>query len=137
MNIPLGGDYPPVADAGNSRIEWARIDGIATIQLDGSGSYDEDKDPLTYLWTWPGGSATGVNPTIQLTQGIYTIILDVNDGLNTAYRFGRNRGIGSLGGRCSPRLMNYSSETISVLKTSPFRPIFQKSPVMKSIFSLL
>jgi len=35
---------------------------------------------VDYTWTWNGGSATGVNPTIQLGLGTHEITLVVNDG---------------------------------------------------------
>jgi hypothetical protein len=48
---------PPVADAGGSYD--MECDGQPTaVQLDGAGSWDPDRDPLTYAWTTscPGGS---------------------------------------------------------------------------------
>jgi len=55
-----GKDYPrlrwenniPVAIAGPNQTAYAWIDGIADVNLDGSGSYDDDGDPLTYLWSY-------------------------------------------------------------------------------------
>jgi hypothetical protein len=74
----------PVANTGPDQTVYAWIDDIADVNLDGSGSYDEDDDELTYLWTWTIGSQTYaaniVNPTIELPVGQYVISLIVNDG---------------------------------------------------------
>ena len=76
----------PVADAGLNRVVFVG----ETVQLDGSGSYDANLDPLTYSWNFadePKGSsvqlsdATVVNPTfVPDMQGIYIVSLVVNDG---------------------------------------------------------
>jgi len=73
-------NHPPVADAGPDQTVHVASDCMATVTLDGSGSYDPDGDPLTYTWTWDGGTATGVNPEIHLPPSIYTITLVVYDG---------------------------------------------------------
>ncbi|KAF5428323.1 MAG: hypothetical protein C5S41_00360, partial [Candidatus Methanomarinus sp.] len=71
---------PPIADAGEDQvIEQDNLDGTS-VTLDGSGSSDPDGDPLTYSWTWTGGSAIGESPTISLPLGATTITLVVNDG---------------------------------------------------------
>ena len=50
------------------------------MQLDGSGSSDSDGTIVTYQWSWPGGSAEGVNPSIELTrEGPVDILLTVTD----------------------------------------------------------
>jgi len=76
----------PVADAGLNRVVFVG----EPVQLDGSGSYDANLDPLTYSWNFvdePKGSVvqlsdtTIVNPTfIPAIQGIYIVSLVVNDG---------------------------------------------------------
>jgi hypothetical protein len=75
---------PPVADAGPNQTVYAWSDGLADVTLDGSGSYDEDGDAISYLWTWQidtiAYEANGVNPTIELPLGEHTINLVVNDG---------------------------------------------------------
>ena len=74
----------PVADAGPNQVVYARINGIAEVTLDASNSYDADGDALTYLWKWSidgnDYETNGVNPTIELPIGQYTIELVVNDG---------------------------------------------------------
>lgn len=75
---------PPVANAGPAQIVRAGLDGTATVALDGSNSSDADADPLTFTWAWLAGANTyltnGINPTIALPPGTYTIQLLVNDG---------------------------------------------------------
>jgi Ca-activated chloride channel family protein len=73
---------PPIADAGPDQVvEQDSRDGTS-VALDGSGSTDDGRiQPLTYTWTWAGGSATGVNPTIILPLGgPITVTLTVYDG---------------------------------------------------------
>jgi len=71
---------PPVADAGpDQTVDATTIDG-ANVILDGSGSSDPDDDSLIYNWSWDGGTANGVSPTISLPRGTTTVTLVVNDG---------------------------------------------------------
>jgi hypothetical protein len=78
-------NQPPIAEAGEDQTAYAWIDGIAEVDLDGSGSSDPDCNELTYYWSWviDGNTyeANGVNPTIELPVGVHTIQLIVNDGL--------------------------------------------------------
>ena len=74
---------PPVADAGPDQpdVEQDLLQG-GTVTLDGSGSTDDGRmQPLTYTWTWDGGTATGVSPTVVLPLGgPTTVTLTVFDG---------------------------------------------------------
>ena len=74
----------PVADARPNQVAYAWIDGIAEVTLDGSGSYDDDGDELTYLWKWSidriDYDTNGVSPTIEQPVGQHTTELIVNDG---------------------------------------------------------
>ena len=74
-------NQPPVADAGaDQMVEQAYYQG-ADVILDGSGTTDDGcMECLTYTWTWAGGSATGVNPTVSLPLGPTTVTLSVDDG---------------------------------------------------------
>jgi len=75
-------NLPPVADAGDDQtVEQTSHDG-AEVTLDGSGSTDDDKiEPLTYTWTWDGGSADGVTPPpVTFPLGKTTVKLTVYDG---------------------------------------------------------
>jgi len=78
-------NHQPIADAGPDQTVYAWIDGIADVNLDGSGSYDADGDELTYSWSWTidGNTceANDVKPSIELPVGQHTIQLIVNDGL--------------------------------------------------------
>jgi hypothetical protein len=79
-------NYPPVANAGPNQTVFVGN----TVQLDGSGSFDADGDPLTYHWSFasvPAGSAatlsssTAVKPTFTADKpGSYVVQLVVNDG---------------------------------------------------------
>jgi hypothetical protein len=87
-------DYPrlwwenavPVAVAGPNQIAYAWLDGYADVNLDGSGSYDDDNDVLDYYWSWTidGNTyeANGVNPMVELPVGEHTIELVVDDGID-------------------------------------------------------
>lgn len=76
--------YRPVANAGiNKTVSEGTV-----VQLDGSGSYDEDGNPITYLWTAPAGITLDDNtlqkpgftaPEVNVNT-IYDFTLVVNDG---------------------------------------------------------
>jgi len=80
-------NHQPLADAGPNQVAYAAfIDGYIDVNLDGSGSYDDDNDPLDYYWSWTINSnnyeANGVSPAIQLPAGKHTIELVVDDGID-------------------------------------------------------
>jgi hypothetical protein len=71
---------PPVAKAGpDQTVERTSPEG-AEVELDCSGSSDPDGDPITCEWTWGGGSASGMNPTVTLPPDLTTVTLIVSDG---------------------------------------------------------
>jgi hypothetical protein len=71
---------PPVANAGADQTVECEGPAGASVTLDGSASSDPDNDPLTYTWTGPFGTASGVSPTVTLPYGTSTVSLVVNDG---------------------------------------------------------
>ncbi|MGE5841729.1 MAG: PKD domain-containing protein [Deltaproteobacteria bacterium] len=80
----------PVALAGYNQVVLVGD----TVNLDGSGSYDADSDPITYTWSitsQPSGSTTQlmganmVDPSfVSDVQGLYTLSLVVGDGLEAS-----------------------------------------------------
>ena len=68
----------PVADPGGPYLGAVNTD----IAFDGSGSSDEDGDPLTYAWSFgDGNTGSGTTPTHSYGEaGIYDVCLTVNDG---------------------------------------------------------
>jgi hypothetical protein len=74
------GNRPPEANAGPDQTVERTSQQGAEVQLDGSDANDPDDDALTYEWSWPGGSAVGVNPVVTLAPGLTTITLTVSDG---------------------------------------------------------
>lgn len=75
---------PPVANAGPNQVAYVWNNRKANVTLDGSASYDENGDVLSYLWRWSidgnDYEANRVSPTIELPAGVHTIELVVNDG---------------------------------------------------------
>ena len=76
-------NHIPVVDAGENQIVYAFVDGYAEVQLDGSGSFDEDGDVLEYFWYNDANEliATGAEPNVLLPVGEHVIELIVNDGI--------------------------------------------------------
>ena len=84
--VVTSGNVRPVADAGVNQIVLV----LDTVYLDGSGSYDANKDPFTYSWYFsskPKKSTTElidytlVNPSFTPEiEGEYIVSLIVNDG---------------------------------------------------------
>jgi hypothetical protein len=69
---------PPIAAVGGPYFGETTI----PILFDGTGSFDPEGQPLTYLWDF-GDGATGTGPTpshIYPNPGTYTVSLVVNDG---------------------------------------------------------
>jgi PKD domain/FG-GAP repeat len=76
----LTSNRPPDADAGPPQTVSAGADCLAAVTLDGSASSDPDGDTLTYAWTGPFGTASGVSPQVTLPLGTHTVSLTVDDG---------------------------------------------------------
>lgn len=73
-------NQPPAADAGpNQSVPDTDDNPGESASLDGSGSSDPDGTLSNYAWTWVGGSASGMNPTVDLPDGTTIITLTVTD----------------------------------------------------------
>jgi len=84
LTVTVLENLPPVADAGpDQTVEQTSIAG-AEVVLDASASSDPRNDTLTYNWTWTGGSAVGVNPTVLFPAGTTNVTLTVSDGVFNA-----------------------------------------------------
>ncbi|WP_160164147.1 malectin domain-containing carbohydrate-binding protein, partial [Nafulsella turpanensis] len=80
VNEAPAGNSAPVADAGADQTVTAGSDGTASVALDGSASADADGSISSYSWKESGVEiATGVNPSVNLAVGSYTIALTVTD----------------------------------------------------------
>jgi parallel beta-helix repeat protein len=78
VTSPSPSNSPPVADAGfDQTINVGR-----QLLLDGSGSMDPDKDPLSYSWDFGDGDmGSGIQVSHAYTvPGLYTATLTVTDG---------------------------------------------------------
>jgi hypothetical protein len=86
IEAALASNTPPVADAGPNQ----EVATGSTVELDGSGSFDVNGDPLTYAWTLTSKpelstaaltGATTVSPEFTADlAGTYVVSLVVNDG---------------------------------------------------------
>ncbi|THH36551.1 PKD domain-containing protein [Neolewinella litorea] len=67
---------PPVAVASvNRTVGTAPL----AVTFDGTASSDLDGKIVSYDWTWAGGSARGIQPTVTLSAGSYAVTLTVTD----------------------------------------------------------
>ncbi len=62
-------------------IKTDRTNGVGplTVRFDATNTHDRDGSVLRYAWTWEGGSATGMKPTVTFSEGEYEVILTVTD----------------------------------------------------------
>jgi uncharacterized delta-60 repeat protein len=81
---PIEQSQTPVANAGSYPPKECTADTGTLVSLDGSASHDPDGDPITYSWTGPFGSASGVNPTVALPLGASSIALTVADAVSSS-----------------------------------------------------
>ncbi|MFC1887732.1 PKD domain-containing protein, partial [Candidatus Cloacimonadota bacterium] len=77
----------PVADAGDDQ---SVVEG-AVVGLDGSGSYDLDQDPITYLWTAPAGIV--LDDVSLATPNFTAPMLDTNIPLDLVFTLVVDDGI--------------------------------------------
>lgn len=70
-------NLPPIANAGPART----VQTLETVALDGTGSFDPEGAPISYVWTLDGNPiATGATPVVgPFGAGTHTITLTVTD----------------------------------------------------------
>ncbi len=87
-----GGNFEPLANAGadinviDTLVRGPAPDYLITeplgselVTLDASASTDQENAIVSYLWTWTGGSATGVSPSARFPVGTTAVTLTVAD----------------------------------------------------------
>lgn len=82
ITVNPGSPDSPIADAGpDQTVSDTNGDGLATVILDGSASYDPNNDIASFQWIEDDDSfiANGENPTIELPVGTHDITLYVMD----------------------------------------------------------
>ena len=84
LEFHVAEETPPEANPGPDLTVEATSATSTTVHLDGTRSFDADGDPLTYEWTWSGGTATGPTPTIHLPLGDTIVQLTVEDGIDAS-----------------------------------------------------
>lgn len=72
-----------VATASSTLLECVDING-ETVTLSGAGSSDPGGLPLTYNWTGPFGTASGVTVNVPVPLGTHVITLTVSNGSSSA-----------------------------------------------------
>lgn len=78
MAVTYASNDAPVANAGEDQT-FDCVIGNQDVTFDGSGSTDPDGDALTYNWSGTFGTLSGVNPTLSLEAGVYSVTLTVTD----------------------------------------------------------
>ncbi len=65
----------------NVLITTDRTSGVGplTVRFDATNTRDLDGSVLRYIWSWEGGSATGMKPIVHFAEGEYEVILTVTD----------------------------------------------------------
>ena len=72
-----------VATASSTLLECVDLNG-ETVTLSGAGSSDPGGRPLTYSWTGPFGTASGVTVNVPVPLGTHVITLTVSNGSSSA-----------------------------------------------------
>ncbi len=77
--VVIRGSLPTAKAGPDQTVEQTSMAGTP-VTLDGSASSSPNGATLTYAWSWTGGSATGVSPTVSFPLGTTIVTLIVDDG---------------------------------------------------------
>jgi hypothetical protein len=78
-----GGGGGPIMTAGPDRTVECSSHAGASVPMQGA-IFFEPQDPLTYTWTGPFGSATGLTPTVTVPLGAHELTFTISDGTRSA-----------------------------------------------------
>jgi hypothetical protein len=114
-------NLPPVANAGADQNFF--LNGVpVNVYLNGTGSYDPEGVPLTYMWSQTGGPSVSLSSNISSTPsftanvaGVYTFALEVQDGQ-------------------SPPIPGYDTVTVTVTATGNTIPQANAGPDQTNIY---
>jgi len=79
---------PPIVVTDESLTAQADASGYANVWLDANGSYDIDGTIMSIVWTWDGGTTSGMVVQQQFEAGYYEITVQATDnqgGIGTAH----------------------------------------------------
>jgi hypothetical protein len=89
-----GGNHEPLANAGADKNVTDTVErrlvppyeiieplGSEEVMLSGSASTDQENGIVSYAWTWPGGSASGVSTSARFPVGTTVVTLTVTDSM--------------------------------------------------------
>lgn len=77
-----GGGGAPLTAGNDQTLQCSSSSGAATT-LQGEIFFDPE-DPLTYVWTGPFDTATGLTPTVVIPLGTHTVTFTISDGVRSA-----------------------------------------------------
>lgn len=76
---PVSKNLPPVANAGDDIIAEQTSHAGAKVSLSAAKSYDPENDPISYFWSWNGGSSAQKDFSATFPAGTTEVTLTVTE----------------------------------------------------------